>query len=348
MAKREEGAGRKVLRSRGPLSTEALAQSTVTVAKQENAQRKKAAAAEKEEQKRMKPLMKVLKAVHDLGGEETTSPAALKRQRHSHEVLGRLITPMVGMEWESFEVEGMPCAWTRPDRGHDRRHAILYCHGGGYTSGALNYARILSGKLSHVTGYPVMSFQYRLAPENPYPAALEDGMKAWDYLMHLGFGARDVVIAGDSAGGNMALCLALKLKEEGRLMPRALILMSPWTDLSARGKSYAENKDLDPMLTMSYIHAVRSAYAGEDADFTDPHLSPLYAPLKGLPPTLIQVGSNEILLSDSVRLRDKMVMSGTPCRLEVWKEMFHVFQMFPLHQAGEAMDAIGHFLLEMS
>lgn len=348
MAKSEEPQRKKVMRSKGPLDPNTLRKTTMTQERQRSAQNRKAAKRDKEDEKRMKPLMKVLKAVHDLGGEETTSPAALKRQRHSHEVLGRLITPMIGMEWETFDLDGMPCAWTRPDRGHDRRHAILYCHGGGYTSGALNYSRILSSKLSHVTGYPVMSFQYRLAPENPYPAALEDGMKAWDHLMHLGFGARDVVIAGDSAGGNMALCLALKLKEEGRLMPRAMILMSPWTDLSAKGKSYQENKALDPMITLSYIHAVRSAYAGEKADFTDPRLSPLYASLKGLPPTLIQVGTNEILLSDSVRLRDKLVLNGVPCRLEVWQDMFHVFQMFPLRQAGEAMDAIGHFLLEMS
>lgn len=311
-------------------------------------QKRQDALRDKEEQKQMKPLMKVLKAVHDLGGEESMSPASLKRQRHSHELLGRLITPMIGMDWQTFELDGMPCAWTRPDRGHDRRHAILYCHGGGYTCGALNYTRILSAKLSHVTGYPVFSFEYRLAPEHPYPAAIEDGMKAWNYLMHLGFGARDVVIAGDSAGGNLALELTLRLKEEQRLLPRALILMSPWTDLAAKGKSYREKKELDPLITMEYIHAVRSAYAGAEADFTDPHLSPLYAPLKGLPPTLIQVGTHEILESDSVKLRDKLVMSGVPCRLEVWKGMFHVFQMFPIHQASEAMDAIGHFLLEMS
>lgn len=348
MAKGNENTAKTVLRSKGPLKSEELRRSTVTDAKRRAAGQKKAARQEKDELKQMKPLMKVLKAVHDLGGEEVMTAASLKRQRHSHEVLGRLITPMIGMDWESFDLDGMPCAWTRPDRGHDRRHAILYCHGGGYTCGALNYSRILSSKLSHVTGYPVMSFQYRLAPEHPYPAAMEDGIKAWNYLMHLGFGARDVVIAGDSAGGNMALCLALKLKEEGRLMPRALILMSPWTDLAAKGKSYEVNKEADPTITMEYIKAVRKAYAGEDADFTDPHLSPLYAPLKGLPPTLIQVGDREILESDSVKLRDKLVLNGVPCRLEVWKDMFHVFQMFPIHQAAEAMDAIGHFLLEMS
>ncbi len=303
---------------------------------------------EKQEQKRLQPLMKVLRAIHSAGGGESTAPQDLKRQRQGHEVLGRLITPMIGMSWEPFDLDGMPAAWARPETGHSRRHAILYCHGGGYTSGALNYARILSSKLAHVTGWPVLSFQYRLSPENPYPAAREDARKAWDYLMYQGFGARDVVVAGDSAGGNMALCLTLALKEQKRLLPKALILMSPWTDMSMSGKSYKENKDMDPMITQEYVRAVRTAYAGEDADWNDPHLSPLFGSLKGFPPTLVQVGTHEILQSDSVRLRDRLVMAGAPCRLEVWKDMWHVFQMFPIRQAGEAMDSVGRFLLDLA
>lgn len=302
---------------------------------------------EKQEQKRLQPLMKVLRAIHSVGGGDSTAPQDLKRQRQGHEVLGRLITPMIGMTWEPFDLDGMPAAWARPERGYSRRHAILYCHGGGYTSGALNYARILSSKLAHVTGWPVLSFQYRLAPENPYPAAQEDAQKAWDYLMYQGYGARDVVVAGDSAGGNMALCLTLALKEQERLLPKALILMSPWTDMSMSGKSYKENKDIDPMITDAYVRAVRAAYAGEDADWLSPKLSPLFGSLKGFPPTLVQVGTHEILQSDSVRLRDRLVMAGAPCRLEVWKDMWHVFQMFPLRQAGEAMDSVGRFLLDL-
>ena len=304
--------------------------------------------AKEKEDKKLQPMMKLLKTIHSMGSNESTQPQDLQRQRRGHELLGRLVTPMIGMTWEPFDLDGVPAAWTRPDRGYDRRHAILYCHGGGFTSGALNYSRILSMKLSQVTGYPVLSFQYRLAPENPYPAAIDDGMKAWDYLMHQGYGARDTIVAGDSAGGNMALCLTARLKEQGRLLPRALILMSPWTDLSIRGRSYREKAELDPMLTREYIEAVRAAYAGPDADFLDPHLSPLYGSLKGFPPALIQVGDHEILLSDSIRLRDRLVMAGVPSRLEVWKDMWHVFQLFPVKQAAEAMDAIGHFLLEMS
>lgn len=306
----------------------------------------------RQEQKLLQSMMKVLKLIHSVSDADSTEPQALARQRRGHELLGRFVTPMVGMEWEPFSLSGpggdLPAAWTRPDSGYSRRHAILYCHGGGYTSGALNYARILSSKLSHATGWPVLSFQYRLAPEHPYPAALEDALAAWDHLMYHGYGARDVVVAGDSAGGNLSLCLTLRLREMERLLPRALILMSPWTDLAAQGKSYRENVEADPILTPEYIQGVRTAYAGADADWLDPHLSPLYASLQGFPPTLVQVGTNELLESDSVRLRDRLVMAGVPCRLEVWRDMWHVFQMFPLRQAGQAMDSIGRFLLELA
>lgn len=300
----------------------------------------------KEEQVGLGPFMRALKAVHSATNPASLDPEDLERQRKGQELLGRLITPAIGIEREELTIDGMTAAWTRPEIGHDRRHAILYCHGGGYTSGNLGYARILSAKLAHVTGYEVLSFNYRLAPEHPYPAAIEDAARAWDHLMHLGYGARDVIVAGDSAGGNLALCLTLRLKEQRRMLPRALILMSPWTDMTSSGKSYAENVEIDPMITNDYIQAVRTAYAGEAADFSDPMLSPLFADLKGFPPVFIQAGSHEILLSDSVRLRDRLVMAGVPCRLEVWNEMWHVFQMFPMKKAAEAMESIGRFLLE--
>ena len=216
----------------------------------------------KAEVKRLAPMMKALKAIHSAASPESMSPDDLERQRKGQELLGRLVTPMVGMSWEPFDLSGMAAAWVRPDRGHDRRHAVLYCHGGGYTSGNLGYSRPIASKLAGVTGFEVLSFEYRLAPEHPYPAAVEDALKAWDYLMYLGYGARDIVVAGDSAGGNLALVLAHRLKAAGRRLPGALILMSPWTDMTASGRSYQERAELDPSLTQDYIQAVRAAYAG--------------------------------------------------------------------------------------
>lgn len=298
------------------------------------------------EQKRTSAVMGALKAIHSATSPDSMDPEDLDRQRKGQELLGRLVAPMLGMSWEPFDLQGMPAAWVRPERGHDRRHVILYCHGGGYTSGNLGYARILAAKLAGVTGYEVLAFEYRLAPEHTYPAPLEDAMKAWDYLMHLGYGARDVVVAGDSAGGNLALVLTMLLREAGRLLPRRLVLLSPWTDMTASGKSYQERRDDDPMLTMDYIQAVRGVYA-PGQDLSSPKLSPLFGDLRRFPPVLIQAGTNEILLSDSVRLRDRLVQAGTPCRLEVWPDMWHVFQMFPIKKAAQAMEHIGRFLLEL-
>ena len=298
------------------------------------------------EQKRTSAVMGALKAIHSATSPDSMDPEDLDRQRKGQELLGRLVAPMLGMSWEPFDLQGMPAAWVRPERGHDRRHVILYCHGGGYTSGNLGYARILAAKLAGVTGYEVLAFEYRLAPEHTYPAPLEDAMKAWDHLMHLGYGARDVVVAGDSAGGNLALVLTMLLREAGRLLPRRLVLLSPWTDMTASGKSYQEHRDDDPMLTMDYIRAVRGVYAPGQAP-ASPKLSPLFGDLRRFPPVLIQAGTNEILLSDSVRLRDRLVQAGTPCRLEVWPDMWHVFQMFPIKKAAQAMEHIGRFLLEL-
>ena len=189
------------------------------------------------EHKRTSAIMGALKAIHSAASPDSMEPEDLERQRKGQELLGHLAAPMLGMSWEPFQIDGMPAAWVRPERGHDKRHVILYCHGGGYTSGNLGYARILAAKLAGATGYEVLAFEYRLAPEHPFPAPLEDAQRAWDYLMHLGYGARDVVVAGDSAGGNLALVLTMQLREAGRLLPGRLVLFSPWTDMTASGKS---------------------------------------------------------------------------------------------------------------
>ena len=296
------------------------------------------------EHPRLAPMMRALKAIHSATSPESMKPEDLERQRAGQEVLGRLITPMIGMKWESFELDGMNAAWVRPDRPHDQHRVILYCHGGGYTSGNLGYSRPLASKLSHITGWPTLCFEYRLAPEHPYPAAVEDAERAWDYLMQLGYGARDVAVAGDSAGGNMALVLCHRLRAAGRRLPARLVLMSPWTDMMASGKSYTERAAVDPTITLDYIKAVRSVYAGNE-DLASPMLSPLFGDFENFPPTLIQAGSNELLLSDSVRLRDRMLAAQVPCRLEVWNGMWHVFQMFPIKRANQAMERVGKFLL---
>ena len=298
------------------------------------------------ERRRLDPAMRMLKALHSAAAPGDMTAEELEKQRKGQELLGNLVAPMAGMDWETFDLSGMPAAWMRLERPHRRRHAILYCHGGGYTSGNLGYSKVLASKLTQVTGYDVLTFEYRLAPEHPYPAAVEDALRAWDDLMRLGYGARDVVVAGDSAGGNLALVLCHRLKAQGRMLPAALLLMSPWTDMTASGPSYTERADIDPMLTPAYIMAVREAYA-PGQNLQSPELSPLFGDFTDFPPTLVQVGTHEILYSDAQRLRDAMAAAGADCRLEVWEDMWHVFQMFPTKKAASAMEEMGRFLLDL-
>jgi len=298
------------------------------------------------EERRFTSMMRTLRSIYRKSPEHKTM-AHLKRERTIKKLVGYLAAPMAGIRWEEFSLSGMKSGWARPSRAHDQRHVILYCHGGGYNSGDLSYSRILASKLAHATGYEVMSFEYRLAPEDPYPAAIEDAVKAWNHLAYLGYGAHDVIVAGDSAGGNLALVLCQKLREAGRQLPMALVLMSPWTDMTASGRSYTEREKVDPILSTKYILSVRQEYAPHHQDrLAEPSLSPLFGDLSGFPPTLIQVGDHEILLSDSVRLRDRMMHTGVPCRLEVWRGMWHDFQMFPMPKADRAMKNVGRFLLE--
>lgn len=302
-----------------------------------------------EENKELDPMLRAVKAVHSVVADHaSTTPEDLERQRAGQERLSRLITPSIGIRTEGFTIAGsLPAEWVRPEHGVAGHTVILYCHGGGYTCGQLGYARILASKLALHTGFDVLSFEYRLAPEDPYPAALEDAVAAWDHLMYRGVGARQVIVAGDSAGGNLALELALTLKANGRLLPRGLILMSPWTDMTCSGASHTECLELDPMLTPEYLTALRQAYAGPDADWSLPCYSPLFADLRGLPPALIQVGSHELLRSDSEELHAAFQRQEVYSRLEVYDECWHVFQQVPVPQAARAMESISRFVQQI-
>lgn len=292
------------------------------------------------------PMMRAIKAVHSISDHTSTTPEDLERQRAAEELFARLVTPGIGIRSDSLTVGSIPAEWVSLEHGHDRRHAVLYCHGGGYTCGQLGYARVLASKLALSTGCDVLSFEYRLAPEAPYPSAIDDALRVWDYLMYMGIGARDVIVAGDSAGGNLALELALAVKAQGRSQPRALVLMSPWTDMTMQGASYQKCAALDPMLTHDYIDSCRTAYRGANStlEWEDPSLSPLFADLRGLPPTLIQVGTNEILKSDSINLAKAMTEQEVYAVLEVYPECWHVFQQMPIPHAAQAMESVGRFV----
>ena len=297
------------------------------------------------EELKLAPFMRLLKAVHSMGEPESFTPEDLEKQRRSQDALGNMAASMSGLVWESFTLAGMDAAWMRLSREHRRRRVILYCHGGGYTSGGLGFSKVLASKLTRATGMDTLAFDYRLAPEHPYPAAVEDALTAWGHLESLGIAPGDIVLAGDSAGGNLALVLCLKLREAGRGLPGALLLMSPWTDMTASGESLRGRAGIDPVLTPEYMYAVREAYAG-GLDPSDCLLSPLFADFSGFPPTLVQVGTHEILFSDAERLAENMRAAGVEVRLEVWDRMWHDFQMYPSRSASAAMQNTAHFLLE--
>lgn len=270
----------------------------------------------------------------------------IEKHRHSQDQVGAILGNSKDILLREVKIQDLEGEWISVNRAHMKKYVILYCHGGGYSTGSHIYARTLTTKLAASTSMDVFSFDYRLAPEHPYPAAAEDAMKAWDYLMLLGYGARDVIVAGDSAGGNLALSLVLKLKEQERLLPRGLVLMSPWTDLTSSGETHTTRAEVDPVLDAEYLEQMITNYA-EGMELTDPYISPLFGDFSGFPPVYIQAGDNEILLSDSKMLHKKLIQANVSVKLDVFKGMWHVFQMSPFKTAYDAMDKNAEFIYDI-
>ncbi len=291
--------------------------------------------------RRNQNLMHLIKRAHGL-----VEHPDLEKHRQSQDAIGSLLGNSKTVSYREVEIEGIYGEWVGVNRAHMKKYVVLHCHGGGYSTGSCLYARTLTSKLAESTSMDVLCFDYRLAPENPYPAAIEDAMKALNYLMLLGYGARDVILTGDSAGGNLALALSLKLKEQRRLLPRGLVLMSPWTDLTSSGESFESKSALDPVLNRPYIDRMVSAYAAEQ-DLKNPMVSPLFGNFEGFPPTYIQVGENEILLSDAVRLHQVFVDANVPVKMDIYPGMWHVFQMSPVKAAREAMNKNAEFIYDI-
>lgn len=295
----------------------------------------------KSENKRNQNLMNLIKRAHGL-----VEHPDLEKHRQSQDTIGSILGNTKSVSYREVDIDGLYGEWVSVNRAHMKKYVVLHCHGGGYSTGSCLYARTLTSKLAESTSMDVFCFDYRLAPENPYPAALEDAMKVWNYLMLFGYGARDVILTGDSAGGNLALALSLKLKEERRLLPRGLVLMSPWTDLTSSGESFDSRQALDPVLDKPYIDRMVSAYA-EGQELKNPLISPLFGNFEGFPPTYIQVGENEILLSDSLRLHQAFVDANVSVKIDIYQGMWHVFQMSPIKAAREAMNKNAEFIYDI-
>lgn len=291
--------------------------------------------------KRNQNLMNVIKRVHGL-----VENPDLEKHRQSQDTIGTILGNTKAINYREVNIDGMYAEWVSVNRAHRKKYVILHCHGGGYSTGSSLYARTLTSKLAESASVDVLCFDYRLAPEHPYPAATEDAMKAWNYLMLMGYGAENVILSGDSAGGNLALSLVLKLKEERRMLPGGIVLMSPWTDLTSSGKSFQTKAELDPVLDSAYIDRMIGAYA-EGQDLKNPYISPLFGNFEGFPPTYIQVGENEILLSDSLRLYQILSDAAVSVKIDTYSGMWHVFQMSPMKAAREAMDKCAEFIYDI-
>ena len=274
----------------------------------------------------------------------STDPNALAKHRKDVEFLSRLATPLAGITTKALTLGGRLCEYTSPNLGHRHDCIILYCHGGGFISGDLKYAGILAAKLALHTGLGVITYAYSLAPEHPYPAQLNQTEDVYNALLHQGWGSKQIILAGDSAGGNLVLELCIRLKRQKRFQPKALLLFSPWTDMRCVSETIKDLKDQDPILSPETLYIARVAYAGQDADFHSPEFSPILADLSDMPPMLIQVGTKEILLDDSRLLETAVKKAGGFATLQVFDDAWHVFQQLPTPTASRALNAVSEWL----
>jgi acetyl esterase/lipase len=275
--------------------------------------------------------------------------ATVAQRRENFEKLARRMpAPPASVRSERVDAGGVPAVRVTA-AGADERRALLYVHGGGLVAGSPESHRDLTWRLSAAAGCPVLVVAYRLAPEHPFPASIDDIATAYRWLLSKGHSPGALAIAGDSAGGCLMLAALVKLRDEGTAMPAAAWAVSPLTDLAATGESLKTNRAADPMMQGDSVAATAALYLGPDSPpRTAPLVSPLYADHRGLPPTLLQVGSTEVLLDDSRRLAGKLREAGVPVELRVWRDMPHAWPTLAalLPEGRAAIAEAGRFLAE--
>ena len=284
-----------------------------------------------------KILKETLKTVSPL-----ISNADIEIQRRQLDFLSTFKRPTEDLNVIPLDLGMIRAEWIVA-QGSPRSPIVLYFHGGAYVSGSLLSGRVLAGEIAHTLKYKVLSFEYRLAPEHPYPAALADALSAYNHLLESGFEPQDILFAGESAGGGLCLVTALTLKQYGRAMPAALACLSPWADLTCSGYSHEKNKHKDPLLNTESLKHSALQYAGEES-LTCPLISPAFGDFDGFPPTLIQVGMDEILYCDAETLHKKMLGANVDVALSAYEGMWHVWQIYEIPEARKALNEIGEFI----
>ena len=247
---------------------------------------------------------------------------------------------------EKINMEGIQAEWLIPFSSSTRSEkVILYFHGGGYVTGSIEDHRMMCGLLANATGTKVLIPEYRLAPEHPFPAALDDALKVYQWLLGQGYSSANMIIAGDSAGGGLSVATVLALKEKSGSLPAAVVCLSPWADLALTGQSHTTKAKAEAVLRKDVLHEWALCYTDE-SNLTNPLVSPVHGDFHGFPPLLIQVGSEEILLNDSTLLAEKAKSAGVDVTLKIWDGMWHVWQalgdMIPENK--KTFEEIGEFV----
>jgi len=247
----------------------------------------------------------------------------------------------------TVDLDGVPGEWSTVP-GSDSARVLLFLHGGGYCSGSISSHRRMVSEAGRAARVRTLAIGYRLAPENPFPAAFDDALTAWHFLRRQGIAAKHIVIGGGRAGGGLSLAVALKLHELTEELPACLWLVSPWTDLTMSGSTLLTKGAVDPLIHKGYLCELADAYLGGAVDSKDPRVSPLFANLTATPPLLIQVGSAETLLDDAVRLAAAAGAADVPVRLEIWPHMIHAWHLWNarLEPARQALSSAGGFMRE--
>lgn len=259
--------------------------------------------------------------------------AKVQSVRRRWHVLSRFLWTALGVKNRRDVVNELPALWLQPKRAPDGK-LLLYLHGGAYIMGSIATHRQFVSHVARAAGVRALLPEYRLAPEHKFPAAVHDAVGIYRTLLADGYAAQDIVIAGDSAGGGLTMATLLSLRDAGDRLPAAACLLSPWLDLAATGESMSTRADRDPWFKPKDMPFVADYYCDE-RQRRDPLVSPVYADLSNLPPLYIQVGGDEILLSDSTRAAEKVRAAGGEVMLEIWPGMWHVFQAF-VHLMPEA------------
>lgn len=252
-----------------------------------------------------------------------------------------------GLDWSAETIDGLKCEWITPP-GATSDVVLLYLHGGGGVLGLYNSSRRIIGHIAAASHLRAFMPDYRLAPENPFPDALDDCIKAYDWLLNEGIDPKKIVILGDSMGGYLSISTLLRLRDSGLPLPAAAVCISPVTDPTCSGETMKINAKSDALLSPQFMWTVMAHYV-QKHDLADPCLSPLTADLSGLPPMLIQAGEGEILLDDARRFSERAKAAGADVTLEVWPSMWHDWHVCVpgLDEANQAIARTAQFIHQM-